>query len=102
MSHAAILLIALATFVFGILVWGSVFAALVQKTSAIYEDCDGTSSNNINNMTCTASYHESSSITLNDLIQRSTDQRLIHNDTVMKNLNLYSHNTNIPFLLPFP
>ena len=102
MSHAAILSIASATFVFGLLLWGSVFAVLVQKTSAIYEDCDGTSSNNVNNMTCTGSYHESTGITLNDLIQRSTDQRLIHNDTVMKNLNLYSHNTNIPFLLPFP
>jgi hypothetical protein len=102
MSHAAILSITSSTFVFGLLLWGSVFAVLVQKTSAIYEDCDGTSSNNVNNMTCTGSYHESTGITLNDLIQRSTDQRLIHNDTIMKTMNLYPHKTNIPFLLPFP
>src|ERR687886_628907 len=102
MSHAAMLLTALATFVFGILVWCSVFAVSVQKTSATYEACDGRISNNVKNMTCTGSYHESSGITLNDLIQRSTDQRLIHNDTLMKTVNLYSYNTNIPFLLPFP
>ena len=99
MSHAAMLLIALATFGSGILVWCSVFAVSVQKTSATYEACDGRISNNVKNMTCTGSYHESSGITLNDLIQRSTDQRLIHNDTTA---NLYSHNTNIPFLPPFP
>jgi hypothetical protein len=102
MSHAAMLLIALATFVFGLLVWGSVFAVSAQKTSVIYEDCDGTSGRNIKNMTCTGSYHESSGVTLAGLIQRSTDQRLIHNDTVMKTMSIDSHNTNIPFLLPFP
>jgi hypothetical protein len=96
------LLIALATFVFGILVWCSVFAVSVQKTSVTYEACDGRISNNVKNMTCTGSYHESSGNTLNDLIQRSTHQRLIHNDTLMKTVNLYSYNTNIPFLLPFP
>jgi hypothetical protein len=88
MSHAAMLLIALATFVFGIFVWGCVFAVSAQNTSVIYEDCDGTSGSNIKNMTCTGSNHESIGVTLAD--------------TVMKTMNLYSHNTNIPFLLPFP
>jgi hypothetical protein len=98
MSHAAMLLIALSTFAFGILVWRSVFAVSVQRQMQ-YTKTGGTSSN-VKNISCTGHIMNLSALHLL-IYSKRYRQEVIHKDTVIKIMNLYSHNT-IPFLLPCP
>lgn len=98
MNHTAISLIVLGA---ALVAWDPFAAAFLQKTNAMFEQSNCTSSNN-NNMTCTGPYQKYSGVTFGDLILRIAELKITHNDTVVKKMNIYPYNTSIPFLLPFP
>jgi hypothetical protein len=99
MNHTAISLIVLGA---ALVAWDPLAAAFLQKTNAMFEQSNCTSSNNNNNMTCTGPYQKYSGVTFGDLILRIAELKITHNDTVVKKMNIYPYNTSIPFLLPFP
>jgi len=100
MNHTAISLIVLGA---TLVVWDPFAAVFLQKTNAMFEksNCIGSNNNNTN-MTCTGPYQKYSSVTFDDLILRIAELKITQNDSVIKKMNTYSHNTTIPFLLPFP
>ena len=100
MNHTAISLIVLGA---TLVLWDPFAAVFLQKTNAMFEQSNCTSSNNnTTNMTCTGSYQKYSSVTFDDLILRIAELKITHNDTAVKKVNIYPYNTTIPFLLPFP
>jgi hypothetical protein len=106
MNHTAISLIVLGT---TLVAWDPLAAVFLQKTNAMFEQSNCTSSNNNNNnnttntnMTCTGAYQKYSDVTFDDLILRIAELKITHNDTVVRKMNIYPYNTSIPFLLPFP
>ncbi len=100
MNHTAISLIVLGA---TLVAWDPFAAVFLQKANAMFEQSNCTSSNNNKpNMTCTSPYQKYSGVTFDDLILRIAELKITHNDTVVKKMTIYPHNTTIPFLLPFP
>jgi hypothetical protein len=102
MNHTAISLIVLGV---TLVAWDPLAAVFLQKTNAMFEQSNCTSSNNTTtntNMTCTGPYQKYSDVTFDDLILRIAELKITHNDTVVRKMNIYPYNTSIPFLLPFP
>jgi hypothetical protein len=94
------LMIAVITILVGIFTWEAFIAVFVQKTNAVYEDCNSSGSNN-DNITCTDLRQNYNGIKLAYLFKGNTDPKLNHNDTATRNMNIHPYN-NMPFLLPFP
>ena len=101
MNHVTMLTIAVITILIGTSTWNAFVAAFVQKTNAVYEDCNSGGSNN-SNITCIDLYHPYKHVTLAYLLEGNTGPTLNHNDTAaLRNLKIYPYN-NMPFILPFP
>jgi hypothetical protein len=101
MNHITTLTIAVMTILIGTSTWNAFVAAFVQKTNAVYEDCNSRHNNN-SNITCRDLHQHYKHVTLAYLLEGNTDPKLNHNDTAaLRNLNIYPYN-NMPFILPFP
>jgi hypothetical protein len=102
MNHITTLMLAVVTILVGISVWDTFVATFVQKTNAVYEDCNNSGSNSNNTITCTGLDQPYKHVTLGYLLEGNTDPKLNHNDTAAsRNMNIYPYN-NMPFILPFP